>query len=149
MTPVLRPEPRPRFRRGPVSGPTIQPSILAGGFLPGGASPSTRPSSGCIGLDRGVRLPEPASQSGPAAPDATSNRAQGVAVATQLADRFEVDLDGRAAQPRAPRFGALQAGGHALADDVALELGHGADDREHGLPDRGGGVELLLQGDEV
>src|SRR5262249_41244552 len=45
-------------------------------------------------------------------------------------------------------FGALKAGLDPLADDVALELGHGADDGEHGLPNGSGGVELLLEGDE-
>src|SRR2546425_12126906 len=43
---------------------------------------------------------------------------------------------------------AIEPGLDALADDVALELGHRADDREHRLADGARGVELLLERDE-
>jgi len=56
--------------------------------------------------------------------------------------------DPRAPQANPSSFGPVKSGLHPLADDVALELGHGADDGEHGLADGRGGVELLLEGDE-
>ena len=56
--------------------------------------------------------------------------------------------DPGAPQANPSGFGPLKSSLHALTDDVALELGHGADDGEHGLADGGGGVELLPEGDE-
>src|SRR5258708_31939400 len=79
---------------------------------------------------------------------APRDSAEGVAVRTELADRLEVHVDARPAEPLAARPRALEPCRHALADDVALELGHRADDREHRLTDRARGVELLLERDE-
>src|SRR5712692_2939310 len=56
--------------------------------------------------------------------------------------------DPRAPKANPPGFGPYETGLHPLANNVALELGHGPNDGEHGLADGRGGVELLLEGDE-
>src|SRR2546427_4815641 len=147
MTPVLRPEPRPRFRRGPVSGGTSQASIVPSGFLAEVASPSSPCLSG-MGLSWHARGTEAPPKGGAATPETARNRPEGIPVSLELADRLEVHLDARPAEPLAACPRALEARRHALADDVAFELGHRADDREHRLADRARGVELLLERDE-
>ena len=46
-------------------------------------------------------------------------------------------------------FGFGEAGLDPLGDDVAFELGHGADDGEHGFAHGGGCVDVLPVGDKV
>jgi len=46
-------------------------------------------------------------------------------------------------------LGSLQPGLHALADQVALELCDRGEDVKEQAPRRGGGVDLLVQHDEV
>src|SRR5712692_6230783 len=144
MTPVLRPEPRPRFRRGPVSGGTTQASILASGILPGPASapnPPSRPMT-LIGCGCG---PEAPSKRRAATVHTARDRTEGVAGRAELADRLDVHLNGRPAKRLAASPRAFETRRYALADDVALELGHRADDGEHRLPHRTRSIELLLQ----
>src|SRR5215467_6065251 len=70
-------------------------------------------------------------------------------LAVQGEEILTIDAGDRSPEPHTPRSGVVQAGLDALANDVALKLGHSADDGEHGLPDRGSGVELFLQRDEL
>src|SRR3954449_824375 len=55
--------------------------------------------------------------------------------------------DGRTAEMPSASFGRLHAGGDPLTDQRRFELGHGADDREHGAPHRAVGVDLVLDAD--
>src|SRR5437899_1377337 len=149
MTPVLRPEPRPRFRRGPVSGGTIHRSIAASGLLPGVPPPTIQLSSGRIGFQGSAGVAKAAPKGGATTPNAPRDRTERVAVTVKLADGLEVDVHAWPAEFLAPGLGELKAGRHAVSNDVALELGHGADDGEHGLPDRRRRVELFLKRDEI
>src|SRR5215831_15097211 len=69
-------------------------------------------------------------------------------LAMQGAKLLSIDTSGRSAESDAPHSSVLQPSLDALTNDVALKLGHGADDGEHGLPDWRGGVELLLERDK-
>ncbi len=71
------------------------------------------------------------------------------ALPQQGLEASEIDWRDGASQPNAPGPRARHTGLDPLADNVALELGHGADDGEHGLSDGRGGIELLLEGDEA
>src|SRR5215831_4814281 len=71
------------------------------------------------------------------------------ALAVQGEEILTIDACDRSPESDTPRSGMLQAGPDALANDVALKLGHDPDDGEHGLPDRRSGVELFLQRDEL
>src|SRR3954469_2860238 len=46
-------------------------------------------------------------------------------------------------------FGRAHAGGHALADERGLQLGHRADDGEHRPAHRAFGVDLILDADKA
>jgi hypothetical protein len=47
------------------------------------------------------------------------------------------------------KAGAPHAGAHPLDDQVALELGDGADDDDQGAPQWAAGVDLLAETDEL
>src|SRR5215470_18692634 len=70
-------------------------------------------------------------------------------LAVQSEEILTIDTGGRSPEPDTPRAGVFEASPDALANDVALKLGHDPDDGEHGLPDRRSGVELFLQRDEL
>src|SRR5262245_28788654 len=132
MTPVLRPEPRPRFRRGPVSGGTTQWSIVVSGFLAGVPSPRSLPSSGIPFDSCACRLKAPP-DGRTAASQPASDLAQRKAFPLKRANCWDIDLDSWTAEFLPPGSRALEASCHALTNDVALELGHRTDDGEHRL----------------
>lgn len=67
----------------------------------------------------------------------------------ELPGRLYVNLDPRPAELDPLHSCPVETSDNPLADDVPFELGHGPDDGEHSLADGGGGIELLLEGDEA
>src|SRR5439155_25228232 len=121
-------------------------SIVPSGFLAEVASPSSPCLSG-MGLSWHARGAEAPPKGRTATLDAARNRPQGIAVSLELADRLEVHLDARPAEPLAACPRALEARRHALADDIALDPGHRAHRRQHPLADRARRPELPLERD--
>src|SRR5215813_8879569 len=79
---------------------------------------------------------------------ASGNVSYGEPLRTEARDVSLGRCGSRSAKVGAPQAGLRKASFDALPNDVALELRHGPDDREHGLADRRGGIELFLEGDE-
>src|SRR5688572_15546882 len=110
MTPVLRPGPRPRFRRGPVSGGTTQGSIGRSGFLTGSGEARTTEWSGCIGLSHAQR-PNTSTERRAATVQAASHGPEREAFLAQATERRDIDRDHGTTESLAARLGSLEAGG--------------------------------------
>ena len=112
----------------------------------------------CKKLSQGLR-PRGAGALGDLADDASAGPA-----ADLLLDLPDAEVGGRGerldladharwrggpAEMPAARLGGPHPGGHALADQRQLQLGHGADDGEHRPAHRAAGVDLILDADEA
>ena len=64
-------------------------------------------------------------------------------------DAGTVDLERPAADVAAFEPGPAHAGPDPLDDQVAFELGDGADDDHHGAAQRSAGVDVLAEADEL